>query len=124
MRPTLGALAAIATTLAWALSSTRPQKLLRCLFRAEKLSRLGVETRTLWGIPVSSGGVRSVMGAIEPFISLYRTGAALGIDLFRFLGASLRFRTALTAENLSSQTVGALPKAAGKPPARLGSDSS
>jgi hypothetical protein len=34
------------------------------------------------------------------FISLCRVGAALGIDPVRFLGASLRSRTALAAENL------------------------
>ena len=40
------------------------------------------------------------MGAVEPFIPLCRVGAALGIDPVRFLGASLRSRTALSAENL------------------------
>jgi putative transposase len=40
------------------------------------------------------------MGTLEPFIHLCRVGAALGVDLVRFLGASLRSRTALAAENL------------------------
>jgi putative transposase len=40
------------------------------------------------------------MQTITPFIHLCRMGAALGIDLVRFLGVSLRSRTALAAENL------------------------
>jgi len=40
------------------------------------------------------------MGTVEPFIPLCRVGAALWVDLARFLGASLRSRTALAAENL------------------------
>ena len=40
------------------------------------------------------------MRAVKPFIPLCRVGAALGIDPVRFLGASLRSRTALAAENL------------------------
>ena len=40
------------------------------------------------------------METITPFNHLCRVGAALGIDLVRFLGTSLRSRTALAAENL------------------------
>jgi len=40
------------------------------------------------------------MGTVEPFIPLCRVGAALGINPVRYLGASLRSRTALAAENL------------------------
>ena len=40
------------------------------------------------------------MGTLERFIHLCRVGAALWIDFARFLGASLRSRTALAAENL------------------------
>ena len=40
------------------------------------------------------------MEAIEPFIYLCHIGAVLGIDLVRFLGTSLRSRTALAEENL------------------------
>ena len=40
------------------------------------------------------------MGALAPFVHLCRVGAALGIDLVRLLGTSLRSRTTLAAENL------------------------
>ena len=40
------------------------------------------------------------MEVIEPFLHLCRMGAALGVDLVRFLGASFRSRTTLAAENL------------------------
>ena len=40
------------------------------------------------------------MGAAAPFVHLGRVGTELGIDLVRFLGASLRFRTALAVKNL------------------------
>jgi len=39
------------------------------------------------------------MGTAVPFMHLYRMGAALGIDLVRFLGAGLRSRTAVDPEN-------------------------
>jgi hypothetical protein len=40
------------------------------------------------------------MGALAPFVHLCRVGTALGIDLVRLLGTSLRARAALAAENL------------------------
>jgi transposase InsO family protein len=40
------------------------------------------------------------MGTAEPFIHLCRVGAALWVDLMRFVGASLQSRAALAAENL------------------------
>jgi hypothetical protein len=40
------------------------------------------------------------MGTVAPFMHLCRVGAALWVDLVRFLGTSLRSRTALAAENL------------------------
>jgi putative transposase len=40
------------------------------------------------------------MQTITPFSHLCRVGAALGIDLVRLLGTSLRARAALAAENL------------------------
>jgi hypothetical protein len=39
------------------------------------------------------------MGRVAPIIHLCRVGAALRVDLARFLGASLRSRTALAAKN-------------------------
>ena len=39
------------------------------------------------------------MGTVAPIIHLCRVGAALRVDLGRFLGASLRSRTALAAKN-------------------------
>jgi hypothetical protein len=41
------------------------------------------------------------MGTVEPFLHLCRVGAAFWVDLARCVGASLRSRTALAAENLS-----------------------
>ena len=40
------------------------------------------------------------MQTITPFMHLCHMGAALGIDLVRFVGASLQSRAALAAENL------------------------
>ncbi len=40
------------------------------------------------------------MVTVEPFIPFCRVAGGLGVDLVRLLGASVRARTALAAENL------------------------
>ncbi len=51
-------------------------------------------------ILISRRGIRTLMPSVVPFPHLGRVVIGLGMDLMRFLGVSLRSRTALAAETL------------------------
>jgi hypothetical protein len=63
------------------------------------------------------------MGTVEPFIHLCRVGAALWVDLVRFLGVQPPVPDgARGREPVSPEAAGAVPGAAGEAPPRVGPD--
>jgi hypothetical protein len=64
-------------------------------------------------IPRRGVAGQTSLQSVSPVIPLARTGVALWSDVLRLIEGTLRSRTALAAENLPAEAVGALPQAAG-----------